>query len=242
MTTAARLLWTAAAGTEQRREIESRLTRAAGGPCWLCGQPCDGYGGVDAQSTVADTWTNADWVESPRARWLCAPCALSIGQNLPWPGRDRPQRMQNYSHLVVGGRWHAMTKSDQSPAVDVLLHPPSGPWFLGLTTTGQKHMIFRTPVNHGGNRWYVRFEEQVVSCDTRLFSWLLSEALALYEVGLTKEAILTGSPSPGMLVRPGAMEAWGARSIVLAPYIRGAALALAVFLMRKNEHGRNDET
>lgn len=55
-------------------------------------------------------------------------------------GKDKPQRMRNYSHFVVNGRWHPLSKAAKPLMWQLLTQFPE---VAVIAVSGQKHLIFR---------------------------------------------------------------------------------------------------
>jgi CRISPR type IV-associated protein Csf1 len=77
-------------------------------------------------------------------------------------GKDKPQKFRNYSWFVTADRLLALTKANKLQIESLLLDPGFEPWAMALAVSGQKHLLYRTPVNYGHYPWSVRVEDSIV--------------------------------------------------------------------------------
>ena len=123
--------------------------------------------GVPRKDAIKKTFTNLDLLKKPNAKFVCIPCAFAINEACPpeLMGRvdkDKPQKIRCYSHAVVNGLWKSFSKAQRVEMREIVCNPPSGTWFLCLSESGQKHLIFRTPVNNSQDNYLLQFEEYPV--------------------------------------------------------------------------------
>src|SRR5690606_766853 len=104
------------------------LWQAAGAPaypqnmaglCRICGEPS---AGVSFDGWVRDTFTNHDILLPGDI--ICHICQFAFDQAQPEltrrTGKDKPQRMQNYSHIVLRGEWHPLHKGQKAELLALL--------------------------------------------------------------------------------------------------------------------------
>lgn len=77
--------------------------------------------------------------------------------------------MRLYSHYYGDGDWRTYTKANKAEMREIITRPPKGVWFLCISESGQKHLLFRTPVNHSPDYFQVQFEESSVPIEREKF-------------------------------------------------------------------------
>jgi len=130
--------------------------------CFYCGGPCaeanrtDGHrvvtlpdGRTKKVPHVKSTFTDWAAVAAPQSDWVCDGCLVAMREDArDVPGREgRPQKMRNYTWLITETRAAALTKADRPAIRSACLDPPTPPFALCLAETGQKQVLYRTPVN-----------------------------------------------------------------------------------------------
>jgi len=157
------------------------------GACRICGD-------VDTTGTrfdkwVADTFTNHDQLRPGEI--ICHICQFAFAQGSELlaakTGKDKPQKMQNYSHIVLHGEWYPLHKGQKAEILALLRQSPE---LVAISTSGQKHVVFRTRPG-----WW-QVEEQCVSPALSALDVCLSLIGKLYRV-YSKDEIATGHYSPG---------------------------------------------
>jgi hypothetical protein len=96
--------------------------------CRVCGQNKDG---IDFNRWVKQNFTNYDLLVGD-GDVICNECLFWFDQNSEElqkrVGKDKPQRMQNYSHFILGGKWIPVGKGDKDkPWRKDLLSPDTSP-------------------------------------------------------------------------------------------------------------------
>lgn len=208
--------------------------------CRICGKEKSGQ---PFNSWVKDTFTNYDQLVPGDV--ICDDCLFWFGQRSvelqERMGKDKPQKMQNYSHFVKNGEWTPLSKGDKAKMVDMLLTPPF-PELAAIADSGQKHIAFRAPRNPAGQKvGWVQFEEQRVFVNPPALLDLLTTIEELY-TEFAKAEISTGRYSAHRVVKFG-LDRWGELENKIKP-MRGQLLfELAIYLaQRKEPYGtkRND--
>ena len=137
----------------------------APGRCWLCGGPA--FDPTPRSEWVRDTFMDHDRVAAPESDVICAACVWATSDHnvelQQLTGKDKPQRMRNYSHVVADGRWIPLTKGQKREMAELLLSPHGLPELAVISESGQKHLIFKARVNAPGQpAGWVLFEETAI--------------------------------------------------------------------------------
>ena len=206
------------------------------GTCRICGS--DGTG-LDFQSWVRKTFTDHDLLVPGDI--ICHACQLLFDERNEALARcvdkEKPQRMRNYSHFVVDGRWIPLSKGNKGAMADLLLSE-SFPEMAVVSQSGQKHLLFRAAVNpRGASAGYVQFEEQQVYVQPNELLELLQIVETLYDT-FSKTEIETGNYSQHRIRDFGLSQWYTLESRIYRQ--RGTLLfELALFLAQKETpHGR----
>lgn len=161
--------------------------QSARGACRVCG--AEDVPGIPFDTWVRDTFTNHDQLRPGDI--ICEVCQFSFAQGSEFlavrVGKDKPQRMQNYSHIVLRGVWHPLHKGQKAEILDLLRQSPE---VVAIGTSGQKHIVFRARPG-----WW-QIEEQCVRPDLHALDTCLDLVGKLYRI-FSKEEIGTGQYSPG---------------------------------------------
>ena len=209
------------------------------GRCRFCG----GQGEGPAFSVwVRESFTN--WDRLLPGEIVCAGC-------LPWfdqqsaelarlVGKDKPQRMQNYSHFVVGGQWIPVGKGDKALMRDILLRHPF-PEMAVIADSGQKHIAFRAPRNPPGqSAGWAQFEEQRVWVESAALGALVDRIERLYVI-FSKGEIESGDYSASRILAFG-VPAWQELEQAIKGQRGSALFSLAIFLAQRKEDERGSDT
>lgn len=200
--------------------------------CRICGKPGEGQ---PFEKWVKDTFTNYDILHPGEI--ICAACLFWFDQRSAElqsrMGKDKPQKMQNYSHFVINGEWLPVSKGNKRQMAALLLNQPF-PEMAAIAVSGQKHLAFRARRNPPGQAGgWVQFEEQALWVDAQALRSLLATVEQLYTT-FSKEEIESGRYLNYRIIQFG-LPAWQALEAVIKP-LRGKPLfALAVFLAQKQE-------
>ena len=139
--------------------------------CYYCGAPC----GADYPSRefVKDTFTNRDIVKYPGSGFVCGGCVASLGAgpdemmmidgNVKKRENDRGMQPRMYSWVITRHRRVAATKAHISFLRNVVLNPPEPPFCIILADSGQKQLIFRSPVALSQEVFPVMLEDTVIT-------------------------------------------------------------------------------
>lgn len=201
------------------------------GLCRLCG---DDATGTAWGEWIKETFTNHDKLTPGTI--ICHACLfctddhnLTLQQRT---GRDKPQRMRNYSHIVTRGRaWHPLMKNQKRLIARHLQAWPAHVAVISLA--GQKHLIFRARVG----TWQI--EEQSLAPQPTLLAHLITHAASLYTAGASKTAIEVGEYDQRTLMAIG-LTTWQRRERELRAHRGSLLFQLAVWLARKDEADDRD--
>jgi len=213
---ATRILWQAADNPIGEGEIN--------GACRVCGQQ---GAGLPFGDWVRPTFT--DWDKLLPGDILCHACQFSFAERSELlaerVGKDKLQRMRNYSHFVVDGKWIPLSKGDKRKMAHILTMQE--PEVAIIAVSGQKHIIFRAQPG-----WW-QVEEQSHLADPDLLQWYLERVEALY-TGFLKSEIETGDYRQHRVLKFG-VGCWRAYEDALRPFRGTALFELAVFLAQKKK-------
>ncbi len=144
---------------------------------------------------------------------------------------DPPLAWRSYSHVFARGLHICPTRAGWR---DWLLNPPEPPFVFAIAETGQKHILFRARVAHDRDVFPVQVEEDTVLVDRARFAACLAALEALYDLGFSKDSIVTGRYHPAQLAKVGPAH-WRQAEETFAPWRRTAPdlVRLAAFCGRR---------
>lgn len=216
--TATQLLY-AAAG---RPDVDAE---PCAGACWLCG----GEMTAGKPATLPPTFMDYDKARCPESGYICDACWFSMAEQSELlaerVGKDRPQRMRNYSHFVLDGQWYPLSKGDKRAMCNLLEQAPE---LAVIAVSGQKHLVFRAQPG----RWQV--EEQAVLPDVDRLGAMMAQVQTLYDGGFSKGEIESGHYTSRRIMAYG-VERWESVERVIRHWRGSATFELAVFLCQKSE-------
>ena len=200
--------------------------------CRFCGSE---KSGIDFNVWVKPTFTDHDLLLPGDS--VCNDCLFwfeeASADLQSRTGKDKPQRMRNYSHFVVNGEWVPLSKGDKARMLEMLTSLPF-PEMAAIADSGQKHIVFRAVRNAPGSRaGWVQFEEQRV--------WIEPDSLCklvkAIEGGLivfSKAEIESGQYIPHRIMQFGIAQ-WQALEAELKPSRGSLFFQVAVFLSQRKE-------
>lgn len=139
--------------------------------CYFCGVSCDAALSVDDH--VSESFMDWDSVRAPGSRHVCAGCAESMRSDIesvemidgeikrPKDGSTRLIQIRWFSWLLYEGRAYAATPAHRDRIASLCLSPPATPFAICIAD-GNKHQLFRTPLNHSRKRVVVNCEGTIV--------------------------------------------------------------------------------
>lgn len=197
----------------------------AKGDCWLCGQALTQ--GIPLAQFIKPTFTDRDKVACPTGTHVCPACAFSFQERSALlalrVGKDKPQRMRNYSHFVVGGTWYPLSKAEKATMRHFLLD--ERPDLAVIADSGQKHILFRARPG-----WW-QFEETTLFPDAPALREMLSAVDEAYR-GFSKQEIATGRYAQNRILRFG-VERWQQLEARFRAWRGSALFRLALFLAQR---------
>ena len=141
--------------------------------CYYCGASCDETNRT--KDYVKDTFTNRDIVLYPNSECVCVGCVMSLGDGTgDMPLVDgtvkafttpRGMAPRMYSWLLGSNVRLAFTKAHIATVREILTTPallPEPPFAVVITDSGQKQLIFRTPISLSKDAYRVRLEEEII--------------------------------------------------------------------------------
>lgn len=138
--------------------------------CFFCGAYCDST--FKKKDLVAKTFTNHAEVLCPNSNYVCTGCAMSVGQgpdemvfidgSIKKRENRRGMQPRMYSWILTDKQNFAATKAHKKEIRELLIDPPKPPYSLVLSESGQKHLIFRSPVVVSEGWTTLQIEEEIV--------------------------------------------------------------------------------
>jgi hypothetical protein len=209
------------------------LYKAAGSPvmegdtpgtCRSCGEESIG---TPFEEWVRDTFNDRNRMMPGDI--ICQACQFSFDVKSPTltakVGKDKLQRMTNYTHIVQAGVWYALSKGEKARMVELLTRPCE---LVVIAVSGQKHLIFKAQPG-----WW-QIEEQAVRPFPDQLSIIMALVEQLYNGGISKTEIETGRYSQRRILDYG-LERWRELEQAVKPLRGSVALNLALFLAQKED-------
>ena len=201
------------------------------GQCRICGQSSIGQAFGDWVKT-----TFMDWDKLVAGEIACDGCLFWLDEASEElarrVGKEKPQRMRNYSHFVVNGEWMPLSKGDKVRMRALLLGRPF-PELAAVAISGQKHIVFRARRNPpGGRAGWVQVEEAAVFVDPAELGALLESVEELY-LGFSKAEIATGQYRQ-YRIRKFGLARWRELDMCIRDRRGSPLLDLAIFLAQRS--------
>ena len=204
--------------------------------CKFCGQASEGVSFAD---WVKPTFTDFDKLQGGEI--VCNACLFffaEASQELAERmGKDKPQRMRNYSHFVVNGEWTPLSKGNKDKMRELLLGD-FFPELAAIADSGQKHIVFRATRNAPGSKsGWVQFEEQRLYLIPEELRTLLLPVEGLY-AGFSKGEIETGDYAGWRIIKFG-LECWQELESQIKGQRGKPIFSLALFLAQRSDDGES---
>jgi len=194
------------------------------GVCRMCG--CEGAG-LPFAKWVKPTFT--DWDKLRSGTICCHACQFCTAEAAPGlaerVGKDKQQKMRNYSHFVLDGVWTPLSKGDKRRMRELLF---AGAEVVVIAESGQKHLL---PWARLG--WWT-FETSIIRPFPEHLAHILNTIEPLYNGGISKAEIETGQYDPRRILAIG-LDAWRVAEEQIKTWRGTVPLALALFLAQKEE-------
>lgn len=156
----------------------------------------------------------------------CLFCFDDRNQNLTTiTGKNKPQRMRNYSHFIVNDKWYPLSKGEKGKMRELIWMDPS---VAVIAISGQKHITFRARPG-----WW-QIEENCIAPNLEALEKLMGPVESLYQAGATKTEIESGHYYQKSIAKVG-LALWRDLELKLRIFRGGPYLALAVFLAQKDD-------
>ena len=191
------------------------LTDVPDSRCWLCGGETHGRGRL-VSVAVDEMFSDTQFAREPTSGSLCEACA----------GLKAQRPLRNYSPLAAGDRLSHPSRPEWR---QLLVSPPEPPWAACLAVSGQKHLFFRTAVNHDNRVIRLALEDRLVETEPRMLASLLSLMESMLAV-FSKEELRTRRYSPPRIPQYG-LQRWKRDDARLQQAARNTGLfALALYV------------
>lgn len=206
------------------------------GICRFCSE---NKSGTDFDKWVRPTFTNYDKLQPGNI--ICNDCIFWFNEADPElakiVGKEKPQRMRNYSHFIVNGKWTPLSKGNKKQMRDFLLTPPF-PELAVIADSGQKHIAFQATRNpEGGKAGWVQYEEETIWVEPDKLVVLIEIITKLLN-GFSKGEIESGGYFSHRIKDFG-LSSWRLLEDQLTSHRGTRLFALAIFLAQKKE--QNEE-
>lgn len=165
--------------------------------CFFCGGLC---GNDPVRPYLRDTFTNWRDVLCPDSEWICDGCPMVMNEKADL-GKEKLQKVRNYSWVITSTQAIFATKA--KAGVQILknncLSPPNPLFAICLAVSGQKHLLYNTPVNQDSIRIRVQLETEQVTYT----SDELSNRIGLFDklIHLVGRKSLCSKPTTGQVIR-----------------------------------------
>lgn len=157
--------------------------------CFYCGATCAAHN--PTSQYVKDSFTGRDAVAAPGSQWVCDGCVSCLVEDADLTTHDGQQRtgqkIRGYSWVLTESRAVAATKADREFLRATCWVPPDQPYCIVISDSGQKHLLYRAPVNWSRDRVTVLLETERVT----YAPWELERRIATCLVLIA----LTGKPA-----------------------------------------------
>jgi hypothetical protein len=194
------------------------------GICRTCGNESTG---TPFAKWVKATFTDHDKLVSGEV--VCAACLFCFDDARmdlsKLAGKEKPQKMRNYSHFVEHGKWSPLGKGAKAEMRRLLLACPD---VAIVAVSGQKHLAFRCPAG-----WW-QIEDATVRPFPAELGRILGPVEDLYNSSISKTEIETGRYIQRRVIDAG-IDFWRDRERIIAPLRGSIKLQLAMFLAQKED-------
>jgi hypothetical protein len=211
-------------------------------PCYLCGLLC--HDGCLREKAILETFNQGPEAAHAGSNWVCRPCV--------WSMKNRAHERTKDGELSPGGKtkrapwlrvftvfaWqhrnnnHCLlfTKAEKSQlrsAIEQAMAGNPNYWGLCLADSGQKQLMWRTPINRTPTEGALRIEEQLFTVNWRRLWPLVDQINALREFYTIAE-IESGDYSADRILQHG-VENYQAAEKALSGLRGGMLLTIAIW-------------
>jgi len=203
--------------------------------CYLCGGPA--FDPVPRDEWVKPTFTDFAYAAAPESDAICAACVWALSDRnaelQTMRGKDKPQRMRNYSHIVHAGQWHAYTKGEKRDIVRHLIDGTGLPELCIIAESGQKHLVFKAQTNPPSQcAGWIIFEERSMWIKQDQLRTAYHRIIDLMAAGCFKSEIESGNYSRNHIAKCG-LEMWRQTEQFLKSVRGSDEFTVAIFLATK---------
>jgi hypothetical protein len=181
--------------------------------CYLCGGVTDGVG-WPIKAAIKPTSVMFNLTAQPLSSTVCQSCVATMSKDTfddyaarrPELGlkTGKPMSWRCYSHACTE---YTHECPDRPRWRQLLIDPPDPPFVFVISTSLQKHLLFRSAVSRDIERYFVLLEDVMVFVDRQLLQELFLLFEQLYTLGFSKDSILIGDYHHGQLQKVG-LSVW----------------------------------
>lgn len=235
MTSAQKLIWLTA-GKPDVTGAKGKLLKPQPAVCAVTGEheeiTADAKRALGENFTDQSLWNAHSGRVGTPALWCCSGKGKESPRMWTWicaPGHDLPDSAEK-APLHVPGLCQT-NRGNTRPVIDMLMSPPAGEWVLCVAVSGQKHVLPYARTNKGPGEWTVRMEDTTITATPDQWRHVFSHALALRRLGVTADAIVSGTPA--YIKDPDQLTAWRHHAQQLDPYRTSPLVQLALWCITK---------
>lgn len=195
-------------------------TLPSGSKCWLCGGAA--VTGLPKKDIIKDTFTDHGLSKSPHSDYVCEACCWALSE----------RSLRNYS---IFADEQGIQHPSRSHIKDIILNLHTIPFLLCIAESGQKWLHFKTPVNYSLQSPVVLLEETPIRLDLVLFREMIQKTEYMYNLGFSKDSILSGNYNISQIVKIGLKTFEAVEQELKEFRKKGRQFELAVFLSQKEE-------
>lgn len=194
--------------------------------CWLCGGETNGLGLLKKRK-ITDMFSDKCRARFPLSESLCTGCGGLLSNS----------SMRLYSVFATQERlWHPTRREWR----EILLSPPLSPWVGCLSTSGQKHLFYKAPINVCAKNCVVALEDFRISYRVEKLKEILGVIEPLLAI-FNKEEIKTGRYRQDRIRNYG-LRAWQEAENFIQTIRGNAVLELTLYVaVRKEQEAKEEE-
>ncbi len=223
--------------------------RGEPGCCWLCGADCT-VNVWRRSAVIKKTFTNHNQAKVIASDSLCEACAaLSVKETWGNYVAAHPEEELKTGHAMSWRSYsHVFSETGHASPTrarwrDFLLNPPEPPFLFIITTSGQKHLIFRGRVSFDREYFPLLLEEEIIMVSRALFSSCLVDFEHGYALGFSKDSILSGRYHTAQMMKIG-LPVWDEMERKIKPWRSNysALMRLAHFCAQRPDEPATETT
>ena len=199
--------------------------------CYLCGG--DALSPIPTKKALGSKFTDYASARGDIDTGVCEACVWSLTDKNADIGKHfgKTLGLRLFSHTVDdNNEWRIYSKAHKADIVETLFRGVI-PQICIISTSGQKHLLFKARVNpQGQSTGWVMFENEHLMLDAGHFAQVYQHVDALYQAGFNKDTILSGNI---FIHKREYVEVWRTHYPAIALLRGQAILELAVYLVTK---------